>query len=240
MSQISRRHLLRASGVALSLPLLESMTSGARAADANLPRRMVAINVGLGLHAPNIVPRQAGREYTLTPYLKLLSDYRNDLTFISGASHPGVDGGHHSAKSYLTAAKHPSSAGFKNSISLDQYAAERLGTQTRFRSLSLSSSGPGLSWSRSGVEIPTETRPSKVFERLFLEGKPDEKARQLQRLQDGQSVLDVVIEKTKQMQPRLSGRDRNKLDQYFHAVREAEQRLAESQAWADRPKPKVD
>jgi hypothetical protein len=151
-----------------------------------------------------------------------------------------VGGGHYSGKSFLTAAKHPHSAGFKNTISLDQLAAEKLGTATRFRSLSLSMSGPGLSWSRSGVEIPSEVRPSHVFQKLFLEGKPSEKALQVQRLSDGQSVLDVVRDKAGRMQKQLGGRDREKMEQYLNAVREAEQRLQKAQAWEKRPKPKVD
>jgi len=240
MNTLSRRNFLRASGVALSLPLLEAMEPAALAAEASPKRRMVAINVGLGLHAPNIVPNAAGRDFELTPYLKVLEEFRDQFTFISGASHPGVGGGHQSGKSFLTAAKHPNSAGFKNSISLDQFAAEKLGAETRFSSLSLSISGPGLSWSRSGVEIPSEVRPSKVFQRLFLDGKPSEKAAQVQRLRDGQSVLDVVMEKANGMKQRLGGRDRDKLDQYFNAVREAERRLVKAEAWEQRPKPTVD
>ena len=191
---------------------------------------MVAINVGLGLHAPNIVPADAGPSYESTPYLKLLDDHRKQFTFFSGVSHPGVGGGHASAKSFLTAAKHPNSAGFQNSISIDQLAAETLGSETRFASLSLSSSGSGLSWSRAGVEVPAEVRPSKLFERLFLEGKPKEKATQLQRLRDGQSVLDLVADEAKRMRPNLSGRDRRKIEQYFGAVREAEQVVGSTDA----------
>jgi len=169
----------------------------------------------------------------------VLEEFRNDFTFISGASHPGVGGGHFSGKSFLTAAKHPNSAGFKNSISLDQLAAEKLGGETRFSSLSLTISSPGLSWSRSGVEIPAEARPSRVFKKLFLEGKPSEKSKQIERLRDGQSVLDIVLNNAKRMQRRLGGRDRDKIDQYFSAVREAELRLAKAQAWEKRPKPQV-
>ena len=239
MPRLSRRTFLRAAGVAIGLPFLESFQPRAFAGESAARRRLVAVNVGLGLHAPNIVPQEAGRNYELPPYLQAIAEFRDQFTFISGASHPGVDGGHYSGKSFLTAAKHPSSAGFKNSISLDQLAAEQLGTETRFRSLSLSSNGPGLSWSRSGVEIPTETRPSRIFERLFLEGKPSEKAKQVQRIKDGQSVLDVVLGEAGRMQKQLGGRDREKMDQYFHAVREAEERLVKAQAWEKRPKPQV-
>ena len=237
MNCLSRRNFLRASGVAVGLPFLESVR-GAQQGDT-FKRRMVAVNVGLGLHAPNIVPGQAGRNYAMTPYLDVIREFRDQWTFISGTSHPGVGGGHQSGKSFLTAAKHPNSAGFKNSISLDQFAAEQIGAETRFASLVLTTSGPGLSWSRSGVEVPAEGRPSRVYERLFLEGKPEQKALQLQRLKDGQSVLDVVLDQAARMKGRLSGRDREKMDQYFHAVREAENRLSKAEAWSQRPKPTV-
>ena len=82
--------------------------------------------------------------------------------------------------------------------------------------------------------MPAEVRPSKLFERLFLEGKPKEKETQLQRLRDGQSVLDLVAAEAKQMRPSLSGRDRRKMEQYFGAVREAEKRLLKAQAWETR------
>lgn len=243
--ELDRRGLLRAAGVALALPVLESWGGARRDVHAASPgdgvrRRMVAVNVGLGLHAPNIIPRQAGRDYQLPPYLEVLADHREQFTVISGTSHPEVGGGHFSSKSFLTAAPHPNSAGFRNTISLDQFAAEKLGAETRFASLALTSSGPGLSWSRAGVEVPAESRPSHVFQRLFLAGKPQDQARQIQRLRDGQSILDLVRDNSRRMERRLGRRDRQKLDQYYQAVRQAEQRLAKAEAWEARPKPQVD
>lgn len=235
----NRRTALRAAGVAVALPMLESLAK-ASPADPRYARRMVAINVGLGLHLPNIQPAETGRNFTPSPYLKVLEPQLDQLTFISGTSHPGVGGGHQSGKSFLTAAKHPSSAGFANTISLDQFAAERLGRETRIRSLSLSTSGPGLSWSRSGVEIPTDTQPSRLFQRLFLEGKPSEKAQQIQAIQDGRSVLDLVLDQYSGLQRNISRRDQAKMNQYFEAVREAEKRLVKAEAWALEPKPQVD
>lgn len=236
----SRRQFLRASGVAVCLPFLESLPATHAQQPAAIRRRLVAINVGLGLHAPNIVPEQAGKNYDLPAYLDVIRDYRDAFTVISGTSHPDVGGGHFSGKSYLTAAKHPNSAGFRNTISLDQYAAEKLGTETRFGSITLSESGRGLAWSRSGVEIPAQSRPSRVFEQLFLEGKASDREQQKLQLQNEQSILDLVMDQSKSMERNLSGRDRNKLDQYFTAVREAERRLVKAEAWTEIPKPQVD
>jgi hypothetical protein len=235
--KLSRRTLLRGAGVALALPFLDAT---ARAFSLAPKRRMVAVNLGLGLHGPHFFPEAAGRDYAAGPYLQVLQDFRNDLTVLSGVSHPSVDGGHLSEKSFLTTAPHPAGAGFKNSISLDQFAAMKLGLETRFGFLSLSTGGRGLSWSRSGVLIPSETRPSRVFAKLFLEGKPEEKLQQVERLKEGESVLDAVREQVGALRRRLGAADGTRLDEYTEALRETEGRLLKAEAWEDKPKPAVD
>lgn len=239
---IHRRTFLRAAGVSLALPLLDALTPKlSRAAAAAAPKRMVCINTPLGLHPANFFPQQAGPEYELSPYLEVLKDFREDFTVISGLSHPDVGPSHDSNYSFLTAAPHPERrAGFKNSISLDQFAAEKTFGQTRFATLSLSCEGFGLSWTKSGAPVPTESWPSSVFAKLFLEGRPDEVEAQARRLADGRSILDSVREQAKQMEQNLGAGDREKLDEYLTSVRELEQRLAQAEAWSKRPKPKVD
>jgi hypothetical protein len=231
--------MLRASGVALGLPFLDAMTP-AFARSAAPRRRMVAVNFGLGLHLPHLVPATTGRDYVLTPYLEELKDVREQFTVISGTSLPGVDGGHLAEKSFLTAAPHPGSASFRNSISLDQVAAEKIGLDTRFGFLALSSAGRGLAWTRSGAEIPTDTRPSQLYAKLFLEGKPDEKAKRRQQLKDGRSVLDSVAAQTGDLKRELGPADRDKLEDYLSALRETEQRLLRAEAWEGKPKPKAE
>jgi len=202
---------------------------------------MVCICTPLGLHAPNFFPEQTGKDYQLTPYLETIKDYRDDFTVISGLSHPDVGSSHDSAYSFLTGAPHPEiRAGFRNSISLDQFAAEHIGGETRFPSLSLSAEGFGISWTRSGAPVPTDTLPSAVFARLFLEGRPEEVQAQTRRLRDGRSILDMVRERTRKIQTAVGSRDREKLDEYFTSVRELERRMAVSEQWSKRPKPKVD
>src|SRR5205085_3554234 len=155
----------------------------------------------------------------------LLQDVRSHFTVISGLSHPNVDGGHHAERSFLTAAPHPGSPSFKNSISVDQVAAESIGLETRFASLAMTTGGLGLSWSRSGVEIPAISRPSVVFSRMFLEGDASEKAAMRKWLDQGRSILDLTRDSAKGVERRLSPRDREKLDQFLTAVRDAEIRL---------------
>src|SRR5262249_43106015 len=153
------------------------------------------------------------------PYLEALKEFRNDFTVISGLSHPDVGPSHDSIYSFLTAAPHPERrAGFRNTISLDQFAATHLGGETRFPSLTLSCEGFSLSWTRSGAIVPSDCWPSSVFARLFLEGRPDEVAAQARRLQDGQSILDTVRGQARKLKAGLGAGDRDKLDEYFTSV----------------------
>ena len=181
-----------------------------------------------------------GRDYELTPYLEVLRELRGDFTVISGLAHPQVGPSHDSIYSFLTAAPHPERrAGFRNRVSLDQVAAAHIGDRTRFASLALSCEGFSLSWTRSGAIVPSDSFPSSVFARLFLEGRPDERAAQVQRLRDGRSILDAVGEQAKSLESTLGCGDRDKLGEYFNSVRELERGLARAEEWSHRPRPRV-
>jgi hypothetical protein len=243
----SRRLFLRAAGVALALPVFEGtlLRGVAGAADAKTPspspRRLLCMNTTLGIHTEYLFPKQAGRDYEPSPYLDVIKDFRHDFTIFSGLSHPDVDGGHAAEASYLTAAAHPRSDSFKNSISLDQFAVEQLAPDTRFSSLVLaSSSSRGLSYTRNGVAIPASDRPSQVFRKMFVEGTPAEVRTQVDRLAQGESIMDTVLGEARALEKSLGKADREKLAEYLSAVRDVEVRLQKSQAWAKQPKPPVD
>jgi hypothetical protein len=247
---LGRRHFLQAAGVTLALPLLESTgafaaqaASGAQPvkAAAQQPRRMLVVCFGLGLHAPNLFPTEAGRNFKSTPYLDALGkDLRDQMTIVSGTSHPEVTVGHASDKSFLTAARQPSAGSFRNTISLDQLIVEKLRPDTRFPYLTLGTRSGSLSFSRSGVRVPSDTRPSTLFAKLFVNGSAKQVAEQVRRLEDGHSVMDGVLGPARRLQAKVSAPDRERLDDYFSAVREVEQRLLNNQEWAHKPKPKVD
>ena len=162
---------------------------------------MFGICNNLGLLPDLFFPTGTGREYAASPYLKLLEAHRNDFTVFSGVSHPNVDGGHPSDISFLTAAPHPASSSFRNTISLDQYIAERIGTLTRFPSLTLAVNGAArsLSWTGTGVAIPPEERASEVFNQLFLQGTPEQVEAQIRKLDTGRSILDAVADQAKEL-----------------------------------------
>lgn len=245
---LSRRQLLRTAGVALGLPLLDAMTPAVvRAASApSTPRRMLAVCNNLGVLPEKFFPEasDSGHEYKLSPYLQLLEAHRHDFTVFSGVWHPDVDGGHPADNCFLTAAPHPGSGGFRNTISLDQYAAEYIGHLTRFPSLTLGVNVQqglrSLSWTGGGVLIPCEEKPSEVFAKLFLQGSPQEVQAQVRRLELGESILDAVAEQTERLDRNLGPRDRQRLDQYLTGVRDLEKRLESARQWERKPKPHTD
>ncbi|MEZ0265446.1 MAG: DUF1552 domain-containing protein [Phycisphaerae bacterium] len=239
-NRLTRRTFLRGAGVAMSLPLLGAMTPVVRAASTAGPRRMVCINTTLGLHGDNLFPQTAGRDYKLTPYLDAIAPFRDDFTVFSGVSHPDVDGGHHSESSYLTAAPHPGGGNFRNSVSLDQVVAEKIGSETRFPYLALATARGNMSVTRAGTAIPTDRRPSVLFRKLFLTGTAKEVEDSVRKLKEGQSVMDTVLAETKRLQRDVTADDRHRLDEYFTSVREVERRLTKSEEWSKRPKPQVD
>jgi hypothetical protein len=246
---LSRRSFLRGAGIALTLPFLESMLPGfARAASSSSPlapgakpRRMLAICNNLGLLPDLFFPKGSGRDYTPSPYLEFLKDYRHDFSVFSGVSHPNVDGGHPADVCFLTAAPHPGSGSFRNTVSLDQHIAEHLGILTRFPSLTLGVNTRirSLSWTGTGVAIPPEEKAAEVFKQLFFQGTPAEIEAQIRKLDTGRSILDTVAGQAKELQRHATARDRDRLDQYFTSVRDLEHRLQASRGWENKPKPVV-
>jgi hypothetical protein len=243
-TSLPRRRFLRGIGVTLGLPMLECMTPAfSRAAESKPPKRMLLISNNLGVLPQHFFPKNKGPGYTLSPYLKELAAFRNDFTICSGLSHPAVTGGHSTENCFLTAARDPTGSGFRNSISLDQFAAESLGQQTRFPTLNLGvnidKANRSLSWTRDGVLLPAEDSPAALFRRMFIQGDAKQAALSLKRLQERASLLDVLRDDMRGFQRGLSATDRSRLDQYLTSVRELEERLVISGEWEQKPKPQT-
>jgi len=242
---MNRRHFLRGiGGTTLGLPLLDAMlpTFGRAAGDAvESPTRFVAMCATLGFHTPYLFPEETGSGYQLTPYLEKLKDHRKDITVISGLSHPEQQGnnGHASEMTWLTSAKRPGLAGFRNTISIDQVIANQIGLETRYPYLALSTGGSSLSWTSTGVEIPAESSPSKLFKALFIDGTPDEIKKDITGFLRDRSVLDTVLGEARKLEKDLGQRDREKLDEYLSSIRDLEVRLEQNEIWAKKPKPEV-
>ena len=240
-SSISRRMVLHGLGVELALPMLDAMTPALAAADqTNGAQRLIAIQTNQGILPKNFFPEGEGRDYKASPYLQLLENFRDRMTVFSGVSHPEVDGGHQAEQCFLTAAPHPGMGGFRNSISVDQFAAERIGHLTRFPSLTLSvGTRRSLSYTQSGVQIPGEDSPSRLFRKLFVQGSSQEVQTQVAKLRQGRSILDSVGERARQLGQRVGASDRATLDRFYTSVRDLEGRLHKSEQWEQRPKAKT-
>ena len=239
MPRMNRRNVLKATGISLALPVLETFGQSKKLP----PPRLVTIGATLGLYSDWWFPKTAGADYEATPYLKLIDTFRNRYTLFSGLEHKNQSGrqAHNSEITWLTSAEHPGLDGFKNTLSLDQAAAKHNGYITRFPSIVMGTVSPqSQSYTASGVMVPADTSPSKIFTNLFLQGNPKEVARHRQSLNDGGSILDHLRGETSTLKRQVSSTDKIKLDNYLEAVREAEIDLTQVQAWMHRPKPEVD
>ena len=240
---VDRRTFLRASGVAMALPVLESMHPALARAAAASPKRMVNICSTLGLYSDSWFPNTTGAGWEATQYLSLIEQHRDNFTLFSGLSHEEQSGRqpHNSEITWLTAARRPGLDGFRNSISIDQVAANQFGYSTRFPSIVLgTATAQSQSFTSSGAMVPAESSAAELFRKLFLQGTPEEIEREAQSLEDGGSILDRLKTQTDALRRRVSAADQRKLDAYYEAVRTAEQDLGEVKAWQQREKPAVD
>ena len=238
----SRRRFLRGAGVMLGLPLFECLTPVfGRAAQAKAPRRLLIISNNLGFLPKPFFPETTGRDYALSPTLAPLAEVKSEFSLFSGMSHPDVNGGHSAENCFLTAARGPTKSGFRNQISLDQFAVEKLGQLTRFPNLNLGvnidKANRSLSWTRDGVLLPAEDSATALFRRMFVQGDENEVKGQLNRLDERGSILDTLTDDTKKLSQSLGANDRARLDQYLTSVREVEERLRTAREWELTPKP---
>ena len=254
-STLDRRRFLCGTGWALALPLFESLAP-AKSPARTAPKRLGCFYFPDGVPMPLAedpayqdwawFPHGGGKEFTFTKCMETLAPLRDELTVISGLSHPKGRNvhGHNNADQFLTAAATGTGdTDYHNSISLDQVYAAQVGDQTRFASLVMSTDGGTgtargahtISFNRHGRPIPAENRPKRVFDMLFIKSDADA-ARQLAL---SQSALDDLLKDARRLRKRLSANDRDSLDEYLHSVREAEIRVQKARQWMDTPLPKI-
>ncbi|HBE70673.1 MAG TPA: hypothetical protein DDW52_21215 [Planctomycetaceae bacterium] len=258
LSQLDRRKFIRGSGIALALPAFSSLTSQLRAASESVaPRRLACFYFPDGVPMPlpedpayqdwAWFPHGSGTEFEFTNCMKPLTPLKDELTVLSGFSHPNSRDvhGHNNADQFLTAAA--TGGGdrqYANTISLDQVYAQHVGDQTRLASLVMSTDGGvgtargthTISFDRNGRPIPAEHRPKQLFDQLFVSSDTGS----AQRLALSRSALDEMQEDARRLRRSLSKDERQQLDEYLDSVRQAEIKVEKAKRWLGAPLPKVD
>ena len=233
---IDRRKFLQGMGVTLALPWLESSMM---AAPARI-KRLACFGNHLGFYPEAFFPKNSGADFIISPTLKHIEKHRKDFTVFSNLD-DGTNGGHAGVHAFLSGGiRKEMAAGFpEKNISIDQVAAEHVGSATRFPSITAGiDSGTNMVWKRSGVSVPPINNPAQLFRALFVDQDNASRVMQRKVLLHRSSVLDALRESAKTLNGKLDASDRDKLDQYLTSVREVERRLQMSREWLDKPKPK--
>ncbi len=258
-----RRLFLKSAGSSLLLPALPSLgglfSSSAIASPAKSatpPKRLCFVFFGMGVSLPpedhiahkdwNWFPHELGRDYKLTKTLSSLAPFREDMSILSGLSHPRTRTMYsHSTGGYFLSGADPESPG-GNSISADQVYAAYEGANTRYPYMMMSTEGgvgdfrePNtMSYSSSGQPIPSIGTPRAVFNEMF--GVQEGNRASIERAYGrDRSILDAVSPDINRLDKTLAHEDKARLDQYLTAIREMEARIDRAQDWLDVPKPNV-
>ena len=243
---MKRRTFIQTSIATLALPALESLsgsiTAPVKIDMAGRRKRLVCIGNSFGMYQPKFFPKEVGRGYNITPLLKPLEKHRSDFSVFSNLDH-GIKGGHYAVHSFLSGVKSSQAGSMRDgNITVDQRAAEVLGHLTRFPSLTIGSTdglhgGCQMSWTRSGVRVPPIEGPRELFRKLFINEVRERKAKVADSFHLHGSILDAAREDANRMSKKLSGRDRDKLNEYFSSIRDIEKRIQQQEKWHRLAKP---
>ena len=242
MKSLDRRTVLKSAGVALALPVFESVHSRASAADkSDKPiKRMICLSNNYGVYQKAFFPEKSGREYELPPTLKPLEKHRNDFTVFSNMDH-GLTGGHACVPTFLNGIRPDMASSFpEGNISVDQKAAEYVGAATRYSSVTLKvKENNQTSFTRTGVQVPS-INVTGMYRKLFLEDSAEAKKQERLRLKRHSSILDTIRDRAGEVNNKLSRQDQRKFAEYLDSVRSLEKKIEQQRPWLDKAKPKTE
>ena len=227
-----RRSFLKGVGVSIALPFLPSnvLLGASSIARAPAGKRMVCIASGLGMYPDNFFPKDFGKDFTPSPTLEPLASVKEDLTIFSHMDHPNLFNKHGGMKTLLT--------GRGNTASIDQVAANHVGYQTRFPSLHISiGASQQNSKSQKGITQREYKDPRDLFAKLFVNDSAKASKELEIEIERQGSVLDLVKDQAKGLEKSVNKADKEKLDEYLTAIREAEIKLQGMKSWSNKPKP---
>lgn len=256
----SRRTFLRGMGTVIPLPFLDAIMPSTVRAEGSVrtaeggPGRMITIFNPHGPKNEAWYPRGYGVGYEMSLTLQALEKHRSELSVFSGLCHPRypANAGHSTASRMLTGVVgdpqiETDYAAPVKSISMDQFAANRVGQATRFPSLQLScqegTGVPGrsvtMSFNANGVAMPSIRSPLDLFNRLFVPEDARNASAAEARHVDRTSVLDTVLDQMKSLEKNLGREDRQRIADYQESVRQVEKQLQRDYAWSLKNKPTI-
>ncbi|MEQ1859511.1 MAG: DUF1552 domain-containing protein [Chthoniobacteraceae bacterium] len=237
---IDRRTFLKGVGGALALPLLES-TLAAAGATGKPPTRFLVVGNPFGAQPDFFFPKNFGKDFAISPTLQSLEWMKDRMTILSHTDH-GMVSGHGKEIGFLSGVLPSTAAAFpEKNMSIDQLFARQVGSQVRYDSIGAAlESGIRMSWTANGVEKQPFTDPQRLFDHLFLNLTPKERAERRELLKRDGSILDTVGSQFAGLLKNASVRDRERMDQFQTSVRELESSFANRETWLDREKPGFD
>ncbi|HEX6999367.1 MAG TPA: DUF1552 domain-containing protein [Gammaproteobacteria bacterium] len=252
---LSRRAVLKGAGVAVGLPLLDAMipaaTALAKTAAAPqlrtgffyMPHGAILWNTAHGPAMDHWTPSGAGADFKLSPIMEPLEPFKRYVASFSNLENKASQNSVHAVNpaTWLSGAKPDLQAPRASmTTTIDQIIAEHIGQDTPLPSIEVASettiqvaacsAGSGgcyysstLSFRNANSPLPMEFNPRKVFAQLFGEGDTPAERQAVGR--QTRSLLDLISDRTKELQRRLGPSDRQILDEYLGTVREIERRI---------------
>lgn len=249
---LPRRTLLRGAGLSLGLPFLNAMAAGKEAkALKALPKRAAFIFFPNGVSLPPAnnpqhedwfwFPKGEGRNYEFRKSQEALNPYRDDVSVVSGLSHPlnrNSGDAHVNPTGYLTSKEMIKGKTALNSISIDQAIADHHAGKTQLASMPLSTVGGvgslrrtyTLSFDKEGKGIPAWSNLKSIYERMYAASSPAA----LARLREKTHLLNEIHRDAKDLKRNLGKEDQATLDEYLQAITELEKKIANDRLWAEK------
>src|SRR5215472_14233398 len=247
---IDRRTVLKAAGMSLGLPFLDAMVPAGtalaqtaavpkmRAGFFYLPHGAIMHNTAHGPSIDKWTSSGSGADFKLSPILSSLEPYKKYVNSFGNLQNAASAGSVHTINpATWLSATHPDVGGPRAHMAttLDQVLAKVISQDTPLPSLELSSetvvnqaAGGGgsyttLSFRDAESPLPMEYNPRKVFLQLFGEGDTPQERASIGRQTN--SILDMLLARTKKLEGQLGSADRAVLDAYLDSVREIERRM---------------
>jgi hypothetical protein len=249
---LQRRTLLRGTGVSLALPFMNAMAvGGEQQALKDLPKRAAFIFFPNGVSLPKEndpqhedwywFPKGVGKDYEFRTSQSTLNPYREDISVVSGLSHPGnrnSGDAHVNPTGFLTSKDIVKGKTTFNSISIDQVISDFHGGQTQLASMPLSTVGGvgnlsrtyTLSFDKNGKGIPAWSNLKAIYERMYVASSPAAKA----RLKEKTHLLNEIYRDARDLKRNLGKEDQATLDEYLASIAELEKKVANDKLWADK------